>query len=92
MSVRARETLDPQEIGGSLRDYLDGVVQAPLPIAMQTLLAQLHGTQTTAGGGQRPAIVDRPQSLGEATDRAPKRYTLRRFLPTPSHIKRWTVG
>jgi len=89
MSVHIREILDPQEIGGSLRDYLDGVVQAPLPAPMQTLLAQLHGTPTTAA--QRPPIQDRPQSLGEATDRAPKRYTLRRLLPTPSHIKRWTL-
>jgi hypothetical protein len=44
---RARETLDPADVGRSLKEHFEETLQAPLPGAMRDLLDRLAGSEET---------------------------------------------
>jgi hypothetical protein len=93
--LHKREVLDPQSVGGYLRDHLDEVLSAPLPSRMQILLARLEPLSTAAHAppdpqSHRPAIEEQPRDLGPASaPQAPRHYTIRRMIATASYVKKW---
>jgi hypothetical protein len=95
MLKRERETVDLDEIGGSLRDYFNDTVRAPLPSRMQVLLTELLSvpdTGTAVVDPQRSNIETQPRDLAEPAARAPKLYGVGRAVSHRSRVKRWLLG